>query len=218
MSTALSMKTGYRRGFLKRFLRGCSGFHVFVATVLSCVVGGCSSIAVSYHAVGVEPPLYKAKDSGEKIVVYWGTAWRANQKEPSTREALAARGIAEFFSSNPRLETLRISKSIAGWGALLATDTEAISEAKTAGADRVLIIRIEELGPNLMLYLSPVLWRTENEVLLHVRAINCQTGQVEADVSTRWVRGGPFTLLGADSLTIDFAGALKAVFFGRGTQ
>ena len=202
---------------MKRSLGGCSGIHVFVTMVLLCVVAGCSSIAVSYHAVGVEPPLYKAKDSGEKIVVYWGTAWRANQKEPSKREALAVRGIAEFFSSNPRWETLRISKSVVGRDALLATDTEAVSEAKTAGADRVLIIRIEELGPNVMVYLSPILWQTQNEVLLHVRAINCQTGQVEADVSTRWVRGGPFTVIGADSLPIDLAGALKAVFFGRGT-
>lgn len=202
---------------MKQSLRRCSGFHVFVAMVLSCVVAGCSSIAVSYHAVGVEPPLYKAKDSGEKIIVYWGTAWRANQKAPSRREALAARGIAEFFSSNPRWETLRISKSIAGRDALLATDTEAVSEAKAAGADRVLVIRIEELGPHVMVYLSPILWQTQNEVLLHVCAINCQTGRVEADVSTRWVRGGPFTLLGADSLPVDLAGALKAVFLGRGT-
>jgi len=217
LRNALSIEAGGRRGFLKRFLRGCPGFQVFAATVLSCAVAGCSSIAVSYHAAGVEPPLFKPKDSGGKIIVYWGTAWRANQKEPSRREALAAKGIAEFFSSNLRWETLHISRSIAGRGALLATDTEAISEAKTAGAERVLIIRIEELGPNLMFYLSPILWRTENEVLFHVRAINCQTGQVEADVSTRWVRGGPFTLLGADSLPVDFAGALKAVFLGGDT-
>jgi len=202
---------------VKRSLRGCSGIHVIVAIVLLSVVAGCSSIVVSYHAVGVEPPLYRGKNSGEKIVVYWGTAWRDNQKEPSKREALAARGIEEFFSSNPRWETLRISKSVVGRDALLASDTEAVSEAKTAGADRVLIIRIEELGPNVMVYLSPILWQTQNEVLLHVRAINCQTGQVEADVSTRWVRGGPFTVIGADSLPIDLAGALKAVFFGRGT-
>ena len=173
---------------------------------------------MTHHAVGDGPPPYKAKDSREKIVVYWGTAWRTNQKEPSKREAIAAKGIAEFFESTPRFETLLISKSIAGRDALLATDTEAVSEAKAAGADRVVIIRIEELTPNLMFCLLPVVWRTENEVSLHVRSIHCGTGRVDADVSTRWTRGGLFNVLGAKSLPVDFEGALKAVFFGKDAE
>jgi hypothetical protein len=215
LNNALSIKRGCRRGFRKQFMPGCSGFPVLVAFFLSFAVGGCSSITVTYHAVGDGPPPYKAKDSREKIVVYWGTAWRTNQKEPSKREAMAARGIAGFFESNPRFETLFISKSIAGREALLATDGEAVSEAKAAGADRVVIIRVEELTPNLMFCLLPVVWRTENEISLHVRSIHCGTGRVDADVSTRWGRGGLFTMLGAKSLPVDFEGALKAVFFGK---
>jgi hypothetical protein len=218
LSNALSIKRGCRRGFLNQFLRGCTSFPVSVAIVLSFILGGCSSIAVTHHAVGDGPPPYKAKDSKEKIVVYWGTAWRTNQKEPSKREAIAAKGIAEFFESTPRFETLFISKSIAGRDALLATDAEAVSEAQTAGADRVVIIRIEELTPNLMFCLLPVVWRTENEVSLHVRSIHCGTSRVDADVSTRWTRGGLFTLQGAKSLPVDFEGALKAVFFGKDAE
>ena len=191
---------------------------MLVAAFLSFLVGGCSSITVTRHAVGDGPPPYKAKDSREKMVVYWGTAWRANQKEPSKREAMVAKGIAEFFESNPRFETLFISQTVAGRDALLATDSEAVSEARAAGADRVVIIRIEELTPNVMICLLPIVWRTENEVSLHVRSISCRTGRVDASASTRWKRGGYFTTLGGKDLPVDFGGTLKVVFFGESAK
>jgi len=191
--------------------------HVIIVCAIVSLCSGCSSISVKHHAVGIIPPLCRTDAPKDRVVVYWGTAWRADQKEVSVREALAAESIAEFFGSNPHLcfETISVSKIIAGRDALLATDAEAISEAKATGADKVILIRIEELGPNLMLYLSPVLWQTMNEALLRVRSINTKTGLLEADVSTHWTRGGPFAVIGASSLPTDLTGALRAVFIGN---
>jgi hypothetical protein len=98
---------------------------------------------------------------------------------------------------------------------LLVTDAKLISAGNSAGADKVIRIRIEELGPNLYLYLSPILWQTKNEVLLQVRVINTKTGKVESDLSTQWMRGGPFTLHGASGLPTDLSCALKAIFYGK---
>lgn len=190
----------------------------FIACILSLVIGGCSSITIKHHAIGVDPPLCKAGATPEKVVVYWGVAWRTDQKEPSIRKALVTKGIEKFFGSNRCFETLSISRNIAGQDALLVTDFEAISEAKALGSDKVFIIRIYEFGPNLMLYLSPILWQTKNEVLLQVRSINIRTGRLEADISTHWMRGGPFTIIGAKSLPVDFAGALNAVFLGTSSN
>ena len=175
---------------------------------------GCSSITVTHNAVGIHPPLCKTELPKEKVAVYWGTAWRTDQKEPEQREALAEKTIKEFFETKLCFEPILISRAIAGHDALLSTDTEAISKASELGVDKILIMRIEELGPNLILYLSPILWQTKNEVLLHVRMINPKTENLEAAVTTHWARGGPFTFLGAGSLSTDLSGALNAVFFG----
>lgn len=53
-----------------------------------------------------------------------------------------------------------------GREALLATDEELISGGHSVGAAYDMRLRIEELGPNVYLYLSPILWESKNEVLL----------------------------------------------------
>jgi len=186
--------------------------HAFIIALLLFAQTGCSRITVTHHVIGARPPLCKTSAHGDKVVVYWGAAWRADQKEVATREAIAEQGIKDFFRSTDCLNTLSISKTVAGRDALRATDTEAVSDAKAAGADKVILIRVEELGPNLIFYLSPILWETRNEVLLRIRIINTSTEQLETDLSTHWFRGGPFTVIGAKSLPTDFAGALKAIF------
>ena len=190
----------------------------FTVILMMCWMAGCSSITVKHHAVGIHPPLCKTELPKEKVAVYWGTAWRTDQKEPVQRGALAEKTIKKFFESKPCFEVVSISKTISEREALLATDMDTISETTILGADKILIIRIEELGPNLILYLSPILWQTKNEVLFHIRMINRKTESLEASVTTHWTRGGPFTFLGAGSLPTDLLGSLNAVFFGKITD
>lgn len=188
--------------------------NLFLLLTTCFLLPACSTISIKQYAAGNQPPLCDEEIPAEKLVVYWGLAWRDDQKEAAKRSAVAEEYIVEFFRSNDCFDVLEISKIIAGNSVLLVTDNEIISRAESKGADRAYVIRLEEFGPNLMLYLSPILWQTQNEVLLRLRSINVDTGRLEADITTHWFRGGPFTLHGAKSLSIDLRGALGSIFFG----
>ncbi len=196
-----------RKGFMVRQVLAASAWLLFA--------GGCAT-AVTFHATGLTPPICKASPHKENALVYWSAAWRSDPKEVPRREAIAAQGIADFLGSNPCFSALSVSRTIAGRDVLLLSDTEILAAA-SANADRIFVIRIEELGPNLTLYLSPLVWATENEVVFRVRCLNPKTGGLDCDVSVRWTRGGPFALLGTNSLPPDVSGALNALFLGDGS-
>jgi hypothetical protein len=178
------------------------------------IAGGCTTTAAKFYPTGLTPPLCRAGAQKDSVAVYWGTAWRADQKEVSRREAMAANGLSEFFGGTTCFTTLVLSRTINGRDPLLLIDPELLASAPM-DADRIFVIRIEELGPNLMFYLSPILWETRNDVVLRVRSLNVRTKRLESDVSVRWTRGGAFALLGTNSLPPDFTGALAAVFTGQ---
>jgi hypothetical protein len=173
---------------------------------------GCSSVQVLHHSIGIEPPLCKNGIEGSTVAVYWDTAWRQNQKEAQMREAIFAEGVENFFRDNGCVKTNKLSRIIGGKPVSMSTDDEITSDARAAGASKAIIMRVEELGPNLMLYLSPILWQTKNEVLLRVRVIDSDTGAITTDTSSHWYRGGPFMLLGTGSLAKDVRGVLEALF------
>jgi len=178
------------------------------------ILAGCNSVTIKYHSAG-QPPPFCPTEAKEKIAVYWGTAWRTDQKETTIREKYADEVINKFFAADDCFETVLVGRDINGKDALLANDAELISAAREAGADRVFLLRIEELGPNLYVYLSPILWQTKNEVVLQIRKLNINTQEVESDLSTQWLRGGPFTLNGASSLPADLSALLKEIFYGK---
>jgi hypothetical protein len=187
---------------------------IIAIAILLFTMVGCSTVTIKHHAIGHQPPLCN-QNVKEKIAVYWGTAWRTDQKDVLIREKYIEEGVDTFFNEDDCFETVLIARSIAGKDVMLATDTELISGGNAAGADKVFVFRVEELGPNLYLYLSPILWQTKNEVLLQVRVLNTKTGEVESDLSTQWMRGGPFTLHSASTLPTDLSGVLKAIFYGK---
>ena len=190
------------------------GGWICVSLILFFALFGCSSISVKHHIVGNEIPLCKKNTSRKKVAIYWGTAWRKNQKEVSVREKYINDGLNTFFYSKNCFETISISKKVRGKDVLLVTDEELISAGIAIGADKVIKFRVEELGPNLYLYISPILWETQNEVSLQVKVLDIKTGKVESDISTQWKRGGAFTFNSAESLPGDFVETLKVIFRG----
>ena len=189
---------------------------VLFISAFASLISGCHVTSVKFYTIGEKPPLCRPSESKAEVLVYWGTAWRSDQKEAQRREEMVSKAMVDFFTTNRCFSPLKITKTIAEREALSLSDSEVLKAAnsKHPGAEKIFLIRIEELSPNLILYLSPILWETKNEVWLRVRSINAKTGSLEADVSTHWTRGGPFTFLGAGSLPIDLSGVLKTMFFG----
>lgn len=152
---------------------------------------------------------------GSKVAIYWDTAWRRDQKEIELRESIIAEGIDSFFGTNECIDTITIARSIGTKSILMCTDAEIVAMARSNGADKAIVLRFEELGPNLFLYLSPVLWQTKNEVLIRTKVIDCKNGTIETDTASHWYRGGAFMLLGTKSLHRDLRGTLEALFLRR---
>jgi hypothetical protein len=79
---------------------------VFTGAIIFFSLVGCSSVTIKHHAVGHQPPLCNTAITDEKIVVYWGAAWRTDQKEVSIREGYIEEGIKKFFNSKRCFEAL----------------------------------------------------------------------------------------------------------------
>jgi hypothetical protein len=187
---------------------------VLVGAVL--LIFGCSSTQFIHHSQGIDPPFCKNGLHGARAAVYWDTAWRRNQKEIERREKILAEGIGSFFGKIQCIKTIKISRTVGNKPVSMCSDMEIVSDARSVDADKAIVMRIEELGPNLMLSLPPVLWQTKNEVMLRTKVLDSRKEIIETDTTTHWYRGGPFMLLGTDSLQKDLDGTLDVLFHGAG--
>lgn len=187
-------------------------FLVLLALVLAGQ--GCSTVNLRQHTAGPKPEICTASQEPEGLLVLWGTAWRNNQKEPLLRREIATRSIQAFFSSLPCRRPVSVLDSWGGRAAPLLSDTQALEAARAQPfpIGEVLIIRVEELGPFIKIYLSPILWEGGTEIILRIRMLKVSTGVMESDVTTHWIRGGPFVLRGASSLDEDLTAALQSAF------
>ena len=187
----------------------------FVAIFLLAALSGCATTQTFIHAVGSKPPLCQAQSGQEIALVLWGTAWRDNQKEPRLREEMASKAIAEFFSGRSCYAKATILRSIAGREAVTLSDVDALKFASTLPEkySRVIMLRVEELGPLLIFYLSPILWEGGTEVVLRVRVLDTGASALDSDLAIHWKKTGAFVLKGTKSLEQDLQSALAVIFW-----
>jgi hypothetical protein len=190
--------------------------------LLLCVLlltSGCSTIRISTHAAGVKPPICSDQTAHQRVLVLWGCAWRENQKEVPLREGIAARAITRFFNSSPCYESATIAESLSGRDALVLTDGEISQAARSLSGtiQKVVVLRIEELGPIIRLYLSPILWEGGTEIVLRVRILDIETALLESELAIHWTKGGPFVLRGTSALEDDLVAALTSAFQREGS-
>lgn len=176
------------------------------------LLSGCSQISVRHHSAGRPLPFCEKNSSVDRGVVYWGTLWRPDQKEKELRESMARSALEKYFAKSPCFRSVEIVRLLENADPLLATDAEIIADAKQRNAATAFVIALEELGPNVMLYCSPILWATRNDVVFQTRVIDVKTGRLQARHGTHWQKGGAFTWNGADTLTDDMVKALSIVF------
>ncbi|MCA9226906.1 MAG: hypothetical protein KDA47_14890, partial [Planctomycetales bacterium] len=181
---------------------------------LSLLQLGCAVTQVTTHSLptaGLTPP---ANAHGENVLVLWGTAWRTNQKEVSLRTEVAARAISDYFSRSSRFRSADVVSQAFGRPGIQLSDSEALRYAASTGRwyDKIIFLRVEELGPQLVIYPSPVLWSGGTEVVFRVRMLDSRSAAMELDSTVRWKDGGAFVLKDTRSLEQDLQAALRAVF------
>ena len=182
-------------------------------------LGGCATTRVTTHVVGNRPPLCQAQTTSETALILWGTAWRDNQKEVALREEMASRGIAQYFNTSSCFSKVEVLKLAAGREAVGLSDAEALKFAVSTGRQfgKVILVRVEELGPLVIIHPSPILWEGGTEVVLRVRVLNATTSALETDITTHWKDSGAFVLKGTKTLEQDLQAALTSVF-GEATR
>jgi len=196
------------RSFFIEFVKSLA----IVFTIFS--LGGCASTKVTLHNAGNGIPLCQTQKTAPTALILWGTAWRENQKEVARREGMASHAISQFFNSSPCFSKVDVLRLAAGREAIRLSDKEALEFAVSTGNnyDKVIFVRLEELGPFVKINLSPVLWEGGTEVMLRVRVLNVTTSALETDASIHWKDSGAFVLKGNKTLEQDLQAALTSVF------
>ena len=186
---------------LSRRLRG------FVVTLLAAgTLTACASVQMRDDVTqGLLPWAPTPGGSLGRLSVWPESDWRADQKEKPSREAMAQTAIAQAFKDFPHGTVAEI-RPVTAWNT--STESERLAEAKQAGLDTVVFIRVSELGP--LLYLSiPVLWSTYSDVKFRLRLVNLGSGEVLLDAERHRQVGGPFALRGTEPLAAEMETALR---------
>ena len=200
----------------------CEG--VRLGMILVAVLGalsGCASTTTDVTGQALQAPLCGSASApapaSMAVAVLWGPSWRPDQKEPPLREAAALQGIQQFFATQRCLTDVAIQRiTIPAQNARLS-DAALLDMAKALAphADKVVLIVVRELGPQLRIGL-PTLVEGGTEVVVDVRVVGAQhqvlPAQAQFLAQVHWQKGGPFYVKGVKSLDQDMQAALASVF------
>ncbi|MDD2700976.1 MAG: hypothetical protein PHH36_07015 [Sideroxydans sp.] len=173
----------------------------------ACALTGCATTTIETSGSRLQNPLCIEGAASLPVSIYWYPQWRADQKEPPLREALAQKGIERFIGRHACLTVKELKRLPAG--AETDSDQTLLQQARQAGADHVVRIVVRELGPKLQIGI-PVILKGGTEVVIEVRVLNAATAGALADMRTHWARGGTFIVKGLWTLEEDMSAALEA--------
>ena len=182
---------------------------VLVLLVATFLLAGCASTTVETTGSPLKEPLCQAGKPSIPTLVYWGTKWRSDQKEPQLRGAAALRGIQDFLSRSGCLSVVAVNRLTTEQ--MLASNEELIRSASSSNPkpERVLLVVVRELGPRLLIGI-PVVVEGGTEVLVDVRVLDAMTSESLATTHTTWRNGGMFVIKGIKTLDQDMSAALAA--------
>lgn len=185
-----------------------------VFILITILLSSCASTTVVSHKIGDASSLC-SKTEKKSALVLWGAAWRKDQKEPPIREDIAEKGINRFFSTESCFSSFKIMKTIDSKSVLTLSDVEILNYTQKLETkyDKVIILRVEELGPIVNLNLGLVLLDGSTDVKIRARVLDTKTGKLDYDNETQWDNGGPYILKGLKTLEQDLYDTLKSVFY-----
>ncbi len=187
----------------------------FAAALLGLLVAGCATTTVQTSGTALRHPMCRADGIKPTAALYWMPQWRADQKEPQVREALAERGVVRFVAQQACLH-ITDAQRLAGEGGSVPDNAELLgraSEARPVPELAVLVV-VRELGPRLLIGL-PTLVEGGTEVVIDVRLLRLSTAEMLLDSRIQWRNGGAFVIKGIGSLDTDLAAALSSALEPR---
>ncbi|MBX7059227.1 MAG: hypothetical protein K1X75_14265 [Leptospirales bacterium] len=176
----------------------------------------CATPQTTVHALGRQPPLCADQDTVQQSLVFWGSAWRANQKEPTLREEIARKAISAYFGGRSCLHAVGIVENVSERSALELSDAELLLQARSYGRpiDQIVVLRIEELGPILILRPCLLSWEGGSDLRLRVRTIDVQSERLTSDISYDRRESGTYVVRGVGPLAEQLELGLQEVFEG----
>lgn len=181
--------------------------HRPAAVLLMLAATACASAPPGAQDLPVQAAVCAPGVSLGKVVIAPLTRWRADQKEPEVREAIAMRAIEAVLPAMPcatGVDVLPIAPD--------ASSAARLSEARSDGAETAILIHIEELGPIAILSF-PALWSTWSDAKFTLDVVDTATGVVRRSIPHRRQKGGAFELRGLEPLQAEMEQALKDVIF-----
>jgi len=153
----------------------------------------------TYQTAG-ESTICSSKDGDlGHIAVLPETAWRSDQKEPDVRRSMALGIIEKSFQNIPcgKISAPGGIREFSNWSS--RPETSLLQQFSAEGVDTIILLRIEELTPQLYITFSlPFLWAGSNEADFHIRVLSAGTGDVLTDMRVRRSTGGPFNIRPAE--------------------
>jgi hypothetical protein len=171
--------------------------HVLLLSALLAVtITGCAATTIkTYVAAGAQSLCYDANGHLGYVAVLPETAWRTDQKEPGKRETMALEEIKSAFQGIPcgTISSPGGIRDFSNWSA--KPESELMMQFADEGVDTLILLRMEELTPNLYVTFSlPFLWVGANEADFRIRVLALKTGRVLSDMRVKRSTGGPFNV------------------------
>lgn len=183
--------------------------------VAAYLLTGCASTTVETTGLRLKEPLCQAGQRPITAIVYWGTKWRPDQKEPTLREAAASRGIQDFVGSVSCLSVIAVSRLTSEQSTVPNEELMRLASNLSPKPERVLLIVVRELGPRLVIGI-PVVVEGGTEALIDVSVLDATISKPLSVTQTLWRNGGTFVIKGVKTLDKDMTLALKSTLMRDG--
>jgi hypothetical protein len=184
----------------------------FLSLFLSALLCSCATTQVATK--GNEQGRAFCQSGGERLnaLVLWGPVWRLDQKDVPLREQAALEGLQEFAATSGCFETTIIQRLAGGRSAEVPNAEALAAIVRAAGPmpDRILVVTVHELGPVIQILGPIAAFGGGTEVVVDVARRNPKSGEVEAEIQTRWSNGGSFVIKSTRTLPNDMRSALQA--------
>ncbi|CAN5238490.1 hypothetical protein BH11PSE11_BH11PSE11_17060 [soil metagenome] len=173
---------------------------------------GCASTNVEITGKVPHVPLCQLPGQSLSALVLWGPQWRADQKEVALRELAAQKGIEAFLKTSACFAKFELRRVAEGGAAVAQSERELLDLAGQSNPrpDRVLVVKVRELGPVVKLFSSGAMVEGATEVVLDLTVVDVPAAKTLAESRTRWQNGGPMVIKGVASLPEDMQAALSA--------